>query len=183
MLRLTLLALGTLLCTTAFASPGSGPEAMGALVSSMDQRVAIAYKVALTKWDSGKAVEDKPRERQVIDAALALAPGYSVSPQWAEQFFSAQIEANKLVQYAYLADWAAAKKAPDDERPNLEKDIRPTLDRLQQTLLEQMADATPYRHDANCKGWVASAIAEKAGDELRKLALVRASAELCTTEH
>ncbi|MBD1551873.1 chorismate mutase [Pseudomonas typographi] len=183
MRHLLLFAFSALFCSSAFAAPTAGPQAIAALVDSMNQRVAVGYKVALSKWDSGKPVEDKPREHTVIMAATSLAPGYQVSPQWAEQLFSAQIEANKLAQYVYLADWAAAGKAPGDTRPDLLTEIRPQLDTLQKTLLVQMAAAAPYRQAAQCHTWVARAIAAGAPDNLRRVALVRATAELCTTPH
>jgi chorismate mutase len=46
-------------------------------------------------------------------------------------FFRAQIEANKLVQYSLLAEWHRAGKAPDHTSVNLANAIRPELDRLE----------------------------------------------------
>ncbi|MDE1168180.1 MAG: chorismate mutase [Pseudomonas sp.] len=138
-----------------------------------------ADQVALSKWDSHKAVEDRPREKDVINGAIALAPTYKLEPGAVEQFFSAQIEANKLVQYAHLSDWHLQGKAPDSPRPDLVGQIRPRLDELQKHLLQQLADFSPYRQDPQCPQWLAQANKAAAKDALHHLALVRATAELC----
>ncbi len=141
-LRPCLALLTALLANSAFASPA--PAALAPLLGTIDERLAIADQVALSKWDSGKPVEDRQREREVIAGAVALAPAYKLSNEAVEQFFSAQIEANKLVQYAHLSDWHAQGKAPNDPRPDLVGQIRPQLDQLQK--------------NACCNNWPISAL-------------------------
>ena len=179
LLRLLSLTLaGSLLATSAFAA-SPAPAALAPLLSSINERLAIADQVALSKWDSHKAVEDRPRERDVIAGAVALAPSYKLDTTQVEQFFSAQIEANKLVQYAHLSDWTLAGKAPNDPRPDLVGQIRPKLDVLQKSLLQQFAEFTPYRTASECSHWLAEANQNAKSDALHHLALVRATAELC----
>ncbi len=149
------------------------------LLNSIAERLEIADQVALSKWDSKKPVEDKKREQEVIASVVAQAPSYKLAPAAAEQFFSAQIEANKLVQYTHLSDWQFQGKAPDDPRPDLVKQIRPQLDQLQTRLLQQLADFTPQRSDPQCPHWLAEAVHEPLNDPLRQLAMIRATAELC----
>ena len=117
----------------------------------------------------------------VVNAQLeAGAQGITVSTlKEAEQFFAAQIEANKLVQYTHLSDWQFQGKAPDDPRPDLVQQIRPRLDELQKRLLQQLADFTPLRTDPKCRQWLAEAVHEPLNDPLRQLAMIRATAELC----
>jgi len=177
-LRPCLALLTALLANSAFASPA--PAALAPLLGTIEERLAIADQVALSKWDSGKPVEDRQREREVIASAVALAPAYKLSNEAVEQFFSAQIEANKLVQYAHLSDWHAQGKAPNDPRPDLIGQIRPQLDQLQKRLLQQLADFSPYRNDPQCPSWLAKANKTGAQAPLRKLAQVRATAELCS---
>lgn len=170
------LALTLLLASThAFAAPPT----LEPLLHSIAERLDIANQVALSKWDSHKAVEDKKREQEVIASVVAQAPSYKLDPTAAEQFFAAQIEANKLVQYTHLSDWQLQGKAPDDPRPDLAKQIRPQLDQLQKRLLQQLADFTPQRTDPQCPQWLAEAVHEPLNDPLRQLAMIRATAELC----
>ncbi|MBD8270442.1 chorismate mutase [Pseudomonas fluorescens] len=164
------------------ASASAAPPTLEPLLNSIAERLEIADQVALSKWDSKKPVEDKKREQEVIASVVAQAPSYKLDPAVAEQFFSAQIEANKLVQYTHLSDWQFQGKAPDDPRPDLVKQIRPRLDELQKRLLQQLADFTPQRTDPQCPQWLAEAVHEPLNDPLRQLAMIRATAELCISK-
>ncbi|AKJ97688.1 chorismate mutase [Pseudomonas chlororaphis] len=179
-LRFTLgLALcAVVLASTAQAAPA--PDALTPLLNAIGERIAIADQVALSKWDTHKPVEDRQREREVIAAAVAQAPAYKLTADTVEAFFSAQIEANKMVQYIDLSDWALAGKAPDLPRPDLVGEIRPQLDRLQKRLLQQLADFAPYRTDPQCPQWLACATHNDKQHPVHRLALIRATGELCT---
>lgn len=179
----TLVASATLVAATVALADGLSkpPAELSPLLLSIEQRLNIADQVALSKWDSKRAIEDRAREREVIAGAVLLAPEHKLGPGVVEQFFAAQIEANKLVQYGHLADWRLAGKAPDTARPDLIGQIRPQLDELQKTLMAQLADFIPYRTDVNCPQWLAQAAAQGQRDDLHRLALVRATGELCTS--
>jgi chorismate mutase len=157
----------------------AAPPTLAPLLDSIAERLAIADQVALSKWDSHKPVEDRAREQDVIASVVAQAPSYKLAPAQAEQFFSAQIESNKLVQYAHLSDWQLKGKAPNDPRPDLVGQIRPELDLLQKRLLQQLADFTPERTNPQCPQWLAQANHAPAHDALHQLAMIRATAELC----
>ena len=157
------------------ASASAAPPTLEPLLNSIAERLEIADQVALSKWDSHKPVEDKKREQEVIASVTAQAPSYKLDPAAAEQFFAAQIEANKLVQYTHLSDWQFQGKAPDDPRPDLVQQIRPQLDALQKRLLQQLADFTPLRTDPKCPQWLAEAVHEPLNDPLRQLAMIRAT--------
>jgi chorismate mutase len=174
LLTATLLAV---LATNAHAAtPG---ETLKPLLETLNERLNIGDLVALTKWDSGKPIQDSPREAQVIANARTLATERQLDPEDVAQLIAAQMEANKLVQYGLLAQWQAAGAAPDTPRPDLGKQIRPRLDELQTRLLQQYAEFTPYRHDANCPAWLAKARSGLTHDALHELALTRATGELC----
>ncbi|WP_434654000.1 chorismate mutase [Pseudomonas sp. R3-56] len=176
-LKLCLALSAALLATSAEA--GNAPEALTPLLNAIGERLAIADQVALSKWDSGKPVEDRQREREVIAAAVAQAPTYKLTGETVEAFFAAQIEANKLVQYINLSDWALDGKAPDLPRPDLVGEIRPKLDRLQKRLLQQLADFAPYRTDPQCPQWLARATHHNKQHPIHRLALIRATGGLC----
>ncbi|MCJ7955306.1 MAG: chorismate mutase [Pseudomonas sp.] len=176
-LNLSLALTCSLFATATCAS--DTPPSLAPLLQSIGERLTIADQVALSKWDSHKAVEDRPREQQVIAGATAQATAYHLSEETVGQFFAAQIEANKLVQYARLSTWHLQGQAPDTERQDLTGQIRPQLDQLQKRLLQQLADFSPLRTDRHCPQWLAQANQASRSDPLRQLAMVRATAELC----
>ena len=68
-----------LAAVAAFAMGGMGAayaqnavEQLQPLVETTAHRLMIGDQVALAKWDSGKPVEDAPREAQVIQAAVKV---------------------------------------------------------------------------------------------------------------
>jgi chorismate mutase len=73
-------------------------------------------------------------------------------------FFKAQIEANKIVQYALLADWYRAGKAPDHAPVDLVKEIRPQLDEVQKSLIAELMDTVSVRASKTCRADVAKAV-------------------------
>lgn len=164
----------------AYAAEAPAPaESLRPLLTTLNERLNIGDLVALTKWDSGKPIQDSPREAQVIANARTLASERKLDPEDVAQLIAAQMEANKLVQYGLLAQWQAAGRAPDTPRPDLAKQIRPQLDELQSRLLQQYADFLPYRRDPACSAWLAKARQGLTHDALHDLALTRASGELC----
>ncbi|MCJ8203202.1 chorismate mutase [Pseudomonas sp. RGM2987] len=175
--KLCLAFSAALMASAANATPA--PEALSPLLTAIGERIAIADQVALSKWDSHKPVEDRQREREVIAAAVAQAPAYKLTGETVEAFFAAQIEANKMVQYINLSDWALEGKAPDLPRPDLVGQIRPQLDRLQKRLLQQLADFAPYRSDPQCPQWLAQATHNDKQHPIHRLALIRATGQLC----
>jgi len=161
------------------ATANAAPATLEPLLNSIAERLTIADQVALSKWDSHKAVEDRPREQAVLASVKTQAPTYKLAPEAAEQFFAAQIEANKLVQYTRLSDWHFKGKAPDTPRPDLVGKIRPVLDQLQKNLLQQLADFSPERTNPQCPQWLAQAVHQPLYDPLQQIAMTRATAELC----
>jgi len=159
----------------------AAPASLAPLLQAMSERLEIADQVALTKWDSGKPIQDSPREQQVIANAAQQAATYQLNPEDVSQFLAAQIEANKLVQYALLAKWRDAGKAPTIARPDLVKQIRPALDQLQIRLLQHYAAFAASRQDPQCPTWLAQGRKALGIDEIHDLALVRATGELCVS--
>ena len=105
-------------------------ERLQPLVETTAHRLMIGEQVALAKWDSGKAVEDAPREAHVIQGAVKDGVAKGLDETSVSNFFNAQIEANKFVQYALLADWHRAGKAPAHAPVDLVKNIGAQLPAL-----------------------------------------------------
>ena len=178
--RRLIFLIASLTSLNAFAGTDTpAPAALAPLLATIAERLNVADQVALTKWDSGKPIQDSPREVQVIAAAAKLAPAYKLDAEEVSQFLAAQIEANKLVQYALLAKWNEAGRAPATARPDLVRQIRPQLDQLQTRLLQNYAAFAPYRQDPQCPSWLNQQRRVQSTDTIHDMALVRAVGELC----
>jgi chorismate mutase len=156
------------------------------LVETSARRLRIAEQVALAKWDSGAAVEDLPREAQVIRDAVRDGESRGLDPTSVLNFFKAQIEANKLIQYSLLADWRRSGRAPAHAPIDLVATIRPELDRTQTALIAELADTAAIRASTTCRADVAKAIGQynlehkHEVEPLQSRALNRALAASCT---
>lgn len=162
-------------------------EPVQQLVETSAQRLAIAEQVALAKWDSETPVEDAAREAQVIASAVKTGEAMGLDRGAVSNFYRAQIEANKLVQYSLLADWLRAGRAPAHKPVNLKDTIRPELDQLETELLAELAKTKAVRASASCSTEVAKEVGKYVSANRRKLtevqaiALDRAMAETCET--
>jgi chorismate mutase len=100
-------------------------------------------------------------------------------------FFRAQIEANKLVQYSLLAEWRRAGKAPGHTPVNLAGTIRPELDHVETELIAELANTADIRASASCRVDIAKAVGKYVSahknsfDPLKAIALDRAMAAAC----
>lgn len=179
-----LILLGVLLPGTA-AVHGEN-DTLQALVETSAQRLQLASKVALAKWDSGAKVEDPAREKQVIENAAREGQAKGLDPTQVGDFFKAQIEANKVIQYSLLSGWLAAGNAPPHAPVDLAKEIRPQLDQIQIQLIDQLAQSAPVRSSQTCRENVAHAVAgylaahQLNPDARNAVALERAVGATCT---
>jgi chorismate mutase len=158
------------------------------LVETSARRLVTAAQVALAKWDNRAPVEDAQRETRVIIAAVKYGESKGLGGTFVTNFFKAQIEANKFIQYSLLADWHRAGRAPEHSPINLAV-IREELDRLQIDLINELADTMPVRNRATCQDDVAKAVgkyltADHDHDDrpLQAMALDRALAAVCTSQ-
>ena len=183
--KMALLATWTI-CPEASAYPQDAIDRLEPLVRTTAQRLIIAEQVALAKWDSGAPVEDATREGQVIVSATKAGQSRGLVPTSVSNFFRAQIEANKLVQYSLLAEWRRVGKAPDHTPVNLAGTTRPKLDLLETALIAELTDTADIRGSASCRADIAKAVRKYVSahtnefSPLRAIALDRALASACT---
>lgn len=150
------------------------------LVEASAGRLALAEQVALSKWDSRATVEDPAREAQVIASAVKEGESRGLDAVFVSNFFKAQIEANKTVQYSLLADWHRAGRPPAHAPVNLANTIRPKLDQLQSALIAALADTSTMRASTACQADVAKAAGHQHDrGPLHAIALDRALAAAC----
>ena len=134
------------------------PWGLEPLRQAIDQRLLLAQDVARAKWNAKAAIEDLPREEQVIAAAVRQGVPLGLPEAWIRTVFRAQIEASKTVQRALYLQWQAEGAGRFDDAPDLAKTIRPELDRLTTQLLRAMADNQALLHDSARRADVAAAL-------------------------
>ena len=76
------------------------------IVALASQRLALAEPVARWKWANHKAIEDRPREAELLVSVEKRAAQAGVDPAFARTFFEDQITASKDVQNALFATHA-----------------------------------------------------------------------------
>src|SRR5258706_13927799 len=113
---------------------------------------------ALAKWDSGTPVENASREAEVVASAVKMGESRGSDQATASNFFRAQVEANKLVQYSLLAERRRLDKAPDHAPVDLAGTIRPELDQLGTELIAELRETGVLRASASCRSDVAKAV-------------------------
>lgn len=162
-------ALGSLVIAllSGCATPAATPDPLARLLDLIDQRLAIGEAVACNKWNSGAPIEDPAREREIIETIGTQAANFGLEPAFAQEFFRAQIEASKIVQNERLAQWRASKQPPFNNVADLQRDIRPQLDRLTTEMLAALAQALPALRAAGAN----ARLAARAGDVARAAAL------------
>lgn len=134
------------------------PWGLEPLRQAIDQRLLLAQDVARAKWNAKAAIEDLPREEQVIAAAVRQGGVLGLPEAWIRTVFRAQIEASKTVQRALYERWQAEGAGRFDDAPDLAGSVRPELDRLTTQLLRAMADNQALLHDSGRKADVAVAM-------------------------
>ena len=158
------------------AYPQDPVDSLQALVGRSARRLAIAEQIALAKWDNGMPVEDATREDQVIVSAIKVGQSRSLDPTSVSNFFRAQIEANKLVQYSLLAEWRRVGRAPDHTPVDLASMIRPELDEVDKELIAELAESAAIRATASCQSDVAKAVGKYVSAHKNSLGPVKAIA-------
>ena len=152
-----------------------GVESLRALV---DARLLLAADVARFKWNHHIAIEDLPREAQVIGALTRRAGELGVPRPWAEAFFRAQIEASKTAQEELFRGWEAAKQGPFADAPDLAAVTRPKLDGLTDQLLRALAANWPALSDPKRRDDVLRAMHPMRAEAISARAVAEATAPL-----
>jgi len=134
------------------------PWGLEPLRQAIDQRLLLAQDVARAKWNVQAAIEDLPREEQVIAAAVRQGAALGLPEAWIRRVFRAQIAASKTVQRALYARWQAEGAGRFDDAPDLARTIRPELDRITAQLLRSMADNQALLHDRARQADIAAAM-------------------------
>lgn len=137
-----------LLAGCAAPPPAADAEKIDHLLQLIQQRLGYMDDVARNKWNSGAAIEDLPREREIIDGLGRQAADYGLDAATARDFFRAQIEASKIIQRTRFDEWRAQNQPPFKNLPDLRDKIRPALDALTPELMHSLTAALPLLQTA-----------------------------------
>lgn len=121
-----------------------------AMLNLMAQRLHLSEKVAQSKWNSQLPIADTARETQVVLDFMRRAKAMGINEMRARHFILAQIEASKQVQTALHQTWRNQGQGKFEPGPDLAKEVRPQLDTMSQTMLEQLQglQARPFQSGA-----------------------------------
>jgi chorismate mutase len=148
-LRLCVLGLAIALLPVVGCRSASLPEGQPAdlanlnhVLQLMHQRLELMHDVARWKWNAGKPIADPQREAELLESVVQKGREKVLDPELARSFFSAQIEAARLVQQADFERWKTAKQGPFAETTSLEV-LRKRIDELNMELIDPLGKLGP----------------------------------------
>jgi len=154
-LRFCTLWLCLALCACQNTAPAdAGSEPLRHLLQLMSQRLLLAPAVAQSKWNSGGAIDDPVRERQILQALAKQAQAYGVDEARAVVFFQTQFDAGKLWQRELHAQWRAQRQPAFATAPDLAGTVRPQLDALTPQLLTTLQATQASLCNAENQRWL-----------------------------
>lgn len=113
------------------------------LLKLIQQRLLIAHDVARWKWNSQRPIEDRQREQELLSKVRQQAIAYKLPPEIVAAFFQAQIEAGKIIQKADFQNWQKQGIKSFPNVPDLNKTLRPSLDKLNTEFFSALTELTP----------------------------------------
>jgi chorismate mutase-like protein len=112
------------------------------LLRLMGQRLALMHEVARWKWNAGQPITDAERERELLQSVVERGRGKGLGPDRVRPFFTAQMEAARLVQQADFERWQANKQGPFADTTSLAV-LRQRIDDLNRELIDALAELCP----------------------------------------
>ncbi len=124
-------------CTgeSADAPPTLPPSELADLVA---ERLIIGREVAWAKYQQGLPILDAEREKAVLDRMEQRARELDLDPALVRRFFSAQITASRQLQEECIEGWENAPLLPEQAPLDLQRQIRPLLDDLGESILRNL---------------------------------------------
>ena len=113
------------------------------LVDLMQQRLKLMKDVASAKWQAKATDPDPKREAELLDQLVKEGEKKGLPADTVRRFFTAQFEAAKQVQATHF-DRFKQDKTELKNVPDLQKDLRPKLEQVSQSLLSELAQLQPH---------------------------------------
>ncbi|WKG05362.1 chorismate mutase [Mycolicibacterium sp. HK-90] len=178
-------AVGVLMLAVLSGAPlarAQDPSPLLPLVDAAAQRLQTADPVAANKFRTGGNIEDPQREQQVIAATTAEAASRNIDPAYVGQVFRDQIDATVAVEHGLFAHWKLNPGTAPTDAPDLAAS-RSTIDALNHTMVNEIADRWPTLHSPSCAADLAGAVDAVATarqlDPLYRRALDHATRSYC----
>ena len=159
---------------------------LGKLLDLVIQRLALAHEVAAAKYANGRPIDDRVREREILQAVAGALEASGPNQQAGIQFFRDQIEANKVIQrglhhrwYAHPEEVPLAPRGPAAE-------VRPMIDRINTQIIQQFKSTAkiPRMSQADVADLVdkrlAAEVSARQLPRLHRAAALFAMRSLCT---
>lgn len=135
---LAILLTANVVSAAEFAGSGEVNHVLGLI----DQRLELMRSVAAWKRVNNVPVSDPAREQQVLDATVAEAQRLGIDAAPARELFALQIRMARDVQEHFMSVWQTLGWSSEPVR-DLNKDLRPELDRLGGEMLHAIYLALP----------------------------------------
>ena len=163
-------------------SQAESPSPLFALVDAAAERLQTADAVAAVKYRTGGSVDDPQREQDVIDSVTTAAAAQKIDPGYVKEVFRNQIDATNAIEHARFAGWKLDPSTAPSTAPDLSAS-RATIDRLNLTMVTEIAAQWNSLHDASCSYDLDSAksavVAARQLDDLYQRALTYATHSYC----
>lgn len=118
------------------------------LVNSIVARLLLSREVAWSKFCSHAKVRDLAREAKVLTDLKEEGRKIGLTPEEVTQFFKPQSIASCRLQEELMGGWASgAIPRPETSPKDLRGEIRPLLDKVDQTLLLQWKELSSRSFD------------------------------------
>ncbi len=154
-------------------------------VDSMVVRLSIMPEVAYTKYRKNIEICDPVREDEQIRIFVAAANKRGINPRLAESVFRDQMMAAKQVQWKLFQQWNSGQAPlPTHEPLDIATQLRPLIDKANDTLLAALQQAQDQRFDPAWQTQVDAAVraaAARLPDQVGRVELETAVASLRTT--
>jgi chorismate mutase len=118
------------------------------LLRLMQQRLTLMHEVARWKWNAGQPITDPKRERELLHSVVERGRGKGLDPELVRSFYSAQMEAARLVQQADFDRWTANKQEPFADTTSLVA-LRQQIDILNSELIDALTEVRPWLSGLN----------------------------------
>jgi chorismate mutase len=180
----TALLIGTIGGAPTASADDPGP--LYNLVDTAAARLLTAEPVAAFKWINGGAINDPQRVRQVLDGVGAQASSQQLDPQYVQQIFTDQINANEGIQFTRFGQWKLDPIVAPATAPDLASS-RTAIDGYNRTILNEIALHRDTLTGPACAAALESAesavVSTRALDPMYRLALGVATASYCEDPH
>lgn len=129
------------------------------LVDDATQRLQTADPVAASKYRTGGAVDDPPREQQVIDTVTADAATDHIDPAYVKDVFRSQIDATDSLEHSRFAQWKIDPAHAPSSAPDLSSS-RNAIDALNREMVDDIAAQWDALHSPGCSTDLGEALKE-----------------------